>query len=90
MDYQIIFNVCILILLTISIICGIILTVYVVNLHIKVEAIKNSTHNVEYVPMDPNWGSTDKEIAEINEKSELEMPDIDEPEDDTINLKNLI
>jgi exopolysaccharide biosynthesis protein len=66
--------------LTISTICAIISVCLSIKALIMVQAMKESTHNLEYVPIDPKWASSDKEISEFNEKSESELPDIDDDE----------
>lgn len=66
--------------LTFLTICVIIVSIFAISASISVKAIEKSTHSVEYVPLDPKWASTDKEISEINEKSEMEYPEIDEDE----------
>ncbi len=85
---------CILILsiLTISLICGILAITLGLSAKIEIEAMKRSTHNVQYVPLDPNWGSSDKEINELNEKHRSEFPqkDPDELEPYEINLDKMI
>lgn len=58
----------------------------VVHLFITVKAMERSTHRLEYVPIDPNWGSTEKEINEINEASELEYPDLDDDDKSPIDI----
>jgi len=66
--------------LTFSAVCGILALAVGVYALIEVQALKNSTHSMEYVPMD-KWASTDEEVEEINERSEAEMPAFDENED---------
>ncbi len=79
-------------LLTISIICSIIGITLGLSAKIEVEAMKRSTHNVQYVPLDPSWGSSDKEINELNDKhqSDLAEKDPDELEPHEINLDKMI
>ncbi|HEY5689539.1 MAG TPA: hypothetical protein VIS27_14635 [Yeosuana sp.] len=63
-----------------------------IKVNIELEAFKKSTHNVQYVPLDPNWGSSDKEINELNEKhtSEFAEKDPDELEPYELNLDKMI
>jgi ABC-type lipoprotein release transport system permease subunit len=63
--------------LTITFICAIIAIILGVYCLIELKAMKKSTHNIEYIPMDPNFASTDKEIEEVNERAEAEYPDWD-------------
>lgn len=81
-----------LFLLTTLFIYAIISSCALIYLFIWVKSSEKSTHQVEYVPMDPKWASTDEEIAEINEKSEMAIPDLDENDRDfnDIDLKTMI
>lgn len=74
------FHFCILFLLTLCIICGILLTAAVIYLFIKQKAAELSTHKLEYIPIDPNWASSDKEIEELNEQMQADLPDLDSDE----------
>lgn len=79
-------------LLTIAIICGIIGITLAVQARIEIGALKQSTHNVQYVPLDPNWGSSDKEINELNDKHKSDFPEKDPDELDPyeLNLDKMI
>lgn len=79
-------------LLTINFIYGIIPILLSIRALIKVEALEKSTHNVEYVPLDSKWATSGKEIDELNEKSEMELPplDDDEIEESEIDLNKMI
>ena len=81
-----------LILLTITFICVILSLVMSINCSIKLIALEKSTHNVEYVPLDSNWATSNKDIDEINEKSEMGLPplDDDEIEESDIDLNKMI
>ena len=79
-------------LLTISSVCAIMGVYLSVKALIAIEGLKNSTHKVEMVPMDHNWATSDKDIADFNEKSESVMP-IDQEMDtdfESIDLKKMI
>jgi hypothetical protein len=64
----------------ISTLCAILALILSIYTQIEFRSSEKSTHKLEYVPMDPSWGATDKEINEINERSEIEFPDIDTDE----------
>jgi len=86
------FEFIIIFLLTFLTIYVIMLTAFVLYAVISIKAIEKSTHNIEYVPLDPAWGTSEKDIGEINERSELEFPDLDEDdlEFDKIDLNKVI
>ena len=80
------------IMLTISMTCAIIgigLSIYAV---IEVKALMKSTHNIQYVPLDEKWASSDKEMEEklsplAPEQPEVDGDEVDEPE---LDLRNMI
>lgn len=88
-DFYLLLVILLLTFLSFCVIISIILSIYAI---ISVKAMEKSTHNVEYVPIDPNWASKDEEIAEINEKSEMEFPEVedDELQPHQIDLKKMI
>ena len=49
-----------------SVFCGTISLGIALYTYLQWKAKELSTHNIQYVPMDPNWGSSDEEISEIN------------------------
>ena len=78
-------------LLTISVLCSILAIALALRVKIDNEALKLSTHNVQYVPLDPNWGSSDKEINELNDKHQNDSEkDPDELEPYELNLDKMI
>lgn len=81
-----------LFLLTIGSVCGIISLFVSIQAMIKVEAIKQSTHNIEYVPADPNWATSDQQIQEMEQESadDLDPMEDDELEESELDLKKLI
>ena len=62
----------------------------IVYLFIELKSLKNSTHNVEYVPLDPNWASSEQDIKDINEKSEISIPDDEILDEHDIDLSKMI
>ena len=67
----------ILFICTLSLVFSIITLAYTIFMHIKFAAWKESTHKVEFVPMDAAWASSDKKIEEINKESSQDYSDID-------------
>ena len=47
---------------------------------VKTVAMEKSTHNVEYVPIDPKFASSEKEIEEYNKKAIADFPETDDDE----------
>lgn len=81
--------------LTLSLTCGILNVVslyFAIKANIAIKAVEKSTHNIEYVPIDPNWATPDKKIDEINERSQMTFGETD-PEDEDfeqIDLRRMI
>lgn len=75
-----------------STLCAIISISISISNAINFKALRESTHSVQFVPMDPEWASSDKEVKEINELSEANMPefDDDELEEGRVDLKHII
>ena len=88
------FEIICIFLLTFSLICGSIALLLSIFLTIEVKALKKSTHSIEYMPLDPNWASSDKEIEEFNENNKIvdenEDPPIDPDELNDVDLDKLI
>ena len=79
------------IVLTFAFFCGILGVVLGIFCLVSIKALEKSTHNIHYIPADPSWSSSDKDIAEINEKAQMGMAlDPDELEPDQIDLKKMI
>jgi len=77
-----------------TIICAILAIITSLWAVISVKSLENSTHKLEYVPIDPKWAASDKEIEDLNEQSELDFPGIDDHDElsdqDRLNLNKLI
>ena len=50
-----------------SVFCGILGVGISLYTYLQWKARDLSTHNIQYVPTDPNWGTTDEQFQEINE-----------------------
>lgn len=80
--------------LTLNTICSIIALILSVFSTIELKALKKSTHSIEYMPVDPQWSSSDKEIMEFNENNKIvddfEDPPMDQDELDKVDLSKMI
>lgn len=81
--------------MTLSLVCVILVTVslyFAISANIAIKAIEKSTHNIEYVPLDPNWATPDKKIDEINERSQAQFgePDPEDEDFEEIDLRRMI
>ena len=74
----------------ISTICSTISIIISISALISMKSLEKSTHNVQYVPLDETWSSSDKEIDELNERSELGLTDIDEEGASNVDISNFI
>lgn len=92
MHFEYILTILTLSLLTTALICAIIGITLGIQAKIEIEAMKRSTHSLQYVPIDPNWGTSDKEVNELNAKnaSDLAEKDPDELEPYELNLDKMI
>lgn len=81
-----------LFLLTFSTICAILAISIAISCKIKLEAMEKSTHHVEYMPIDPNWASSDTAIKDANASfhREANTKDPDELDDDELNFSKII
>jgi len=86
------FELIILILLTFSLICGMIGVYVSIRTAIELKAMQQSTHKMEYVPMDPKWASSDEQIEELEEQQISDFPpmDSDDLDESEIDLKKMI
>jgi hypothetical protein len=69
--------------LTVSTICAILGAVFSIKAIVSVEALKQSTHQVEYVPYSP------KEVEKFQESLESDQP-LDPDDDYELNLSKVI
>jgi hypothetical protein len=76
----------------ISVICSISALVLGAYAALCVKAQELSTHQMEYIPLDPNWASSDKDIEQYNEEISKEDGALDDDDLDPhqADLKNLI
>lgn len=86
------FHIIVIICLTISLTCAILAIAFASIAYINVKALEKSTHNIQYVPLDSGWASSDSDITKKLSPHESELPekDNDELEDNELDLKKMI
>lgn len=63
-----------------------------VYLFIELKSMQKSTHQLEYVPFDPKWASSEEKLKEFEENMAAEQPmaDQDDLDESELDLKKLI
>ena len=72
MDLQLILTICSIVACIFSLIALILGFVAL----LKVMSMEKSTHSVQYMPVDPEWASSDEDVKDINEEFKENHEDI--------------